>query len=81
MRWFKRRWLLWRLRPGLRIAETLAYDRAWSKHGGELGPEMNLINLSNDLGGFRLRLELDQERLGPEFERVLYEQLWGLYAR
>lgn len=26
-------------------------------------------------------VEIPQERLGPEFERVLYDNLWELYAR
>ncbi len=56
--WIKHQYLLWRLGPGLRLAAEEAYDRAWSKHGGQLGPELNLIELSNDLSGYRIKLRL-----------------------
>lgn len=57
-RWIKRKWKLWRMAPGLRAASDLAYDRAWAHPNAKtLGPEMNLINLSNDLNGYRLKLD------------------------
>lgn len=29
----------------------------------------------------RSALAAEQERLGPEFEKVLFENLWGMYDR
>lgn len=55
--WIKRRWKYWRMAPGLRAASDLAYERAWSnKNTRYLGPEKNLIDLSNDINGYLLQL-------------------------
>jgi hypothetical protein len=78
----KRKWTAWRLEPGLRISSEVAYYRAYgNKNSHLLGPELNLISLSNDLRKFKLHLEVGQEELGPEFEKVLEENRWALYAR
>lgn len=57
----KAAWRLWRLEPGLRAAAELAAERAWSRPNNqhfENGPELNLINLANDLLGECSRLRL-----------------------
>jgi hypothetical protein len=82
IQWMKQKWVAWRLKPGLMLATNVAHRRAWShKNAGMLGPEQNLAKLANDLSAFRMRLENQQEALGPEFEKVLSEHAWDLYAR
>lgn len=34
---------------------------------------------ASELAAARADLAAKQERLGPEFERVLFDNLWGLY--
>ncbi len=55
----KAAWQLWRIGPGLRAAAVDAAKRAYSNpNTAMLGPEKNLINLSNDLVGECTRLKL-----------------------
>ena len=39
-----------------------------------------MIEASEIISEFAAYLEAEQERLGPEFERVLFDNLWELYS-
>lgn len=56
-------WKWWRMEPGLKAAAVLAADRAWTHPNTRYaGPELNLVNLANDINGERTRLRLEAFR-------------------
>lgn len=41
----------------------------------------NIYNFEESIGNFYAKLLLNQEPLGADFEKVLYDNLWDLYER
>lgn len=56
--------------------ETGAQPQAWKGHEDE-----PFLPVCRQLCDFSRKLADQQELLGPEFERVLYDNIWELYAR